>query len=167
MATIYRKTDKGQTEIATREHRLGPRLRSALILVDGRKTDEELHGIVPADPQATLESLLEQGFIEAVAAPSTPRPGSSRPAGAASPAPLRVPVSLAPSAVAIIKRDAVRMLTDQVGPMAEALALKIERAANASELRPLLELGQQVLRNTRGAAIAAAFGQRFLEQPGA
>jgi hypothetical protein len=46
--------------------------------------------------------------------------------------------------------------------MAEGLALKIERAANAAELQGLLEIGRQVLGNTRGRAAADAFAQRFL-----
>jgi WD40 repeat protein len=37
MPTIYRKTAKGQSEIETRVHRLAPRFRSLLILVDGRR----------------------------------------------------------------------------------------------------------------------------------
>ena len=39
MATVYRKTDKGRNEIETRANRLLPRLRSALIVVDGQRND--------------------------------------------------------------------------------------------------------------------------------
>ena len=64
MSTVYRKTAKGQAEIDTRAHRLLPRLRQALILVDGRKPDTELEKLILADPKATLESLERDGFIE-------------------------------------------------------------------------------------------------------
>ena len=64
MSTVYRKTEKGVNEIATRALRLGPRQRSALILVDGRKTDVELAQLILADPAGTLASLLADGFIE-------------------------------------------------------------------------------------------------------
>ena len=37
MSIIFRKTAKGISEIETREHRLTPRVRNALILVDGRR----------------------------------------------------------------------------------------------------------------------------------
>ncbi|MDP3085766.1 MAG: hypothetical protein Q8N44_19040, partial [Rubrivivax sp.] len=67
MATIYRKTAKGLTEIATREHRLTPRLRSALIVTDGKRNDAELRALISQQADETLASLLEQGFIEAVA----------------------------------------------------------------------------------------------------
>ena len=37
MSTIFRKTAKGTSEVETRANRLPPRLRAALILVDGRQ----------------------------------------------------------------------------------------------------------------------------------
>ena len=60
MATIYRKTAKGHTEIETRALRLSPRLRSALILVDGRRTDAELQRMILQQPDETLRGLVEQ-----------------------------------------------------------------------------------------------------------
>ena len=47
MATIFRKTEKGQREIETRALKLAPRFRSALILVDGRRSDAELIAMMP------------------------------------------------------------------------------------------------------------------------
>ena len=66
MATIYRKTPKGHTEIETRALRLSPRLRSALILVDGRRTDAELQRMILQQPDETLHGLVDQGFIEVI-----------------------------------------------------------------------------------------------------
>lgn len=66
MATIYRKTDKGRLEVDTRAHRLTPRLRAALILVDGQRSQADLAKLVP--PNAALfDSLVAEGFIEQVA----------------------------------------------------------------------------------------------------
>jgi hypothetical protein len=64
MATLYRKTEKGQAEVATRAHHLPQRLRAALILVDGRRTDDELTSILPGEATSTLNWLTESGFIE-------------------------------------------------------------------------------------------------------
>ena len=50
MPLVYRKTTKGQREIETRADRLLPRLRTALILADGRRGMEELRKLVPGDP---------------------------------------------------------------------------------------------------------------------
>ena len=66
MATIYRKTEKGRQEVDTRAHRLTPRLRAALILVDGQRSQAELVKLVPPNA-AQFDTLVAEGFIEQVA----------------------------------------------------------------------------------------------------
>ncbi len=61
-----------------------------------------------------------------------------------------------------LKREIVRSLNDQLGPMAETLAIKVERVRSAEELRPVLEQAQRVLRDMRGSAAARAFAERYL-----
>lgn len=164
MATIYRKTDKGQTEIETRLYRLPPRLRTALILVDGHRSDAELGKLIPGDPVASLQTLLADGFVEVagiVEQRSIPRGPAPQPhleaAGRASAA-----RSLAFDER---RRDAIHALTDLVGPMADAVAIRMEKCHDWNELLPILQLAQQVLRNTRGAAAAADYGSRFIDTP--
>jgi hypothetical protein len=158
MAITYRKSSKGTAEIETRAHRLAPRLRSALIVVDGRRNATELHKLIPQQAEDTLATLLEQGFIEAVAADRPPAAA----AAAATPAPAARPEPR-PAAVDFEtrRRDAVRRLTDQVGPMGEALSMRMERCRGADELRPLLGLAAQIIANTRGRQAAADFAARF------
>ena len=62
MATIYRKSARGLAEIETRAARLPPRLRGALILVDGRRSADEIRRLIPVEPEATLQALAAQGF---------------------------------------------------------------------------------------------------------
>jgi hypothetical protein len=167
MSTVYRKTAKGITEIETRAHRLVPRLRSALILVDGRKSDDELNQMILADPAGTLASLLADGFIE-VLATLADRPAERAPDRKPSPAPASASSrETASGAVSIeaLRRDAVRSLTDQLGPAAETVAIKIERAKTMPELQPLLVQAVQTLRTMRGAAAAEAFAARFISAP--
>lgn len=64
MSNVYRKTERGQTEIATRQYKLAPRLRSALVVVDGKRSQLELASMIAGEPQETLHALLEAGFIE-------------------------------------------------------------------------------------------------------
>lgn len=157
MSTIYRKTAKGHAEIETRALRLPPRLRGALIVVDGQRTVEDLAKLIPGDAVQTLEQLLADGFIEVFAVladrpPAPPPPATAvprKPAPAASPLDNR-------------KREAVRYLNDRLGPSAETLAIKIERAASTDELQPLLTQAAQVLRNFGGAAAADPFVERFI-----
>lgn len=159
MGILFRKTPKGSSEIETRAHRLPPRMRSALILVDGRRSTDELRGLLGPPCDDTLQALREQGFIEpagvadAPAAPSPTRPVDS---GAAMAASARPAVDLA-----TLRREAVRQLTDQVGPMAEALALRMERSKDLAELLPLIGTAAQVIGNVRGAAAANAYRARF------
>jgi hypothetical protein len=66
MATLYRKTEKGSAEIATRANRLVPRLRAALIVVDGRRGFDELCKLIPGSAEEALLTLEEAGYIEPV-----------------------------------------------------------------------------------------------------
>jgi hypothetical protein len=161
MGILFRKTPKGSSEIETRAHRLPPRMRSTLILVDGRRSSDELRGLIGASCDETLQALREQGFIEVAgaaepAAPAAPAASRTADAATATPAPVRSAVDLT-----AIRRDAVRHLTDQVGPMAEALALRMERCKDLAELLPLIGTAAQVIANVRGAAAANAYRARF------
>jgi hypothetical protein len=178
MATIYRKTAKGLAEIETRAARLPPRLRGALILVDGRRSDDEIRRLIPVEPEATLQALAAQGFIEAIsitaeapprAAPAVPGPFAPRPpAGngpvAPTPTAAAVPVQsqpLSPREFQTLRADLIRSFTDMVGPMAEALAIKMERSRSPDELKPLLDVAQRIVANARGQQAAASFGAKI------
>jgi len=163
MSSIYRKTAKGIAEIETRAHRLVPRLRSALILVDGKKTDQELTRLILAEPAGTLASLLADGFIE-VLTTLADGPAERKPAPAPSAAPRRESAESTAS-LESLRRDAVRHLNDQLGPHAETIAVRIERAKSMPELQALLQQGVQILKSLRGAAEADAFAARFITAP--
>ncbi len=183
MATIYRKTAKGHSEIETRAHRLSPRLRSVLIMIDGRRSDEDVRKLIPQYGDETLRLLDEQGFIEIIgitqdlpaarpmngAAAARPMNGASAPL----PPPAAAPAAPPPAAPAISPREfeatraqAVRLFTDMVGPMAEALAIKMERARSPDELRTLVQTAQRIIGNARGGQAAAEYGTRFLDSAG-
>lgn len=99
MPTIYRKTAKGQTEIETRAHRLAPRFRSLLILVDGRRTDADLDKLMPQAGQQALDALAEGGFIELISLTDTnPRLQPVIPPAPAPPPTPASPVANAPPA---------------------------------------------------------------------
>lgn len=158
MATIFRKTEKGQREIETRALKLAPRFRSALILVDGRRSDAELITMMPQMDAAGFEALVQAGLIEAIGVTSeqraVTRPAQSVAAKEASP-------TYATARFATLRREAVRALTDQSGPMSEALALRMERAADLATLQPLLAMAAQLIGNVRGAAAGRAYLERF------
>lgn len=189
MVTVYRKSAKGQLEIETRVNRLHPRLRTVLILVDGRRNDDELRSLIQVDADATLLALIEGGYIEvsAGAAPAgaSPQPvqasvaGPARAAAPASAAPAMAAPAVAAPAAAVAgapggaspaglaerRRLAVRHLTDRLGPVAEPVSLRIEKARTWDEQRAALELGQRLLQTARGSSAAAEFASLFLHAP--
>jgi hypothetical protein len=163
MSTVYRKTEKGQHEIDTRELRIPPRLRTALILVDGKRDDSQLAGLIAGDALQTLQALAERGLIEAIAV-TAPRPAKLALAdGGPESEPPAAPRDR--RAFEQRRRDAVRHLSDQIGPVGEAVAMKMEKAQDWEHLLPALQLAQQILGNTRGAAVAAEFGRVFIDVP--
>jgi hypothetical protein len=170
MATIYRKTAKGHSEIETRAHRLSPRMRSALIMIDGRRSDDDVRKLIPQQADETLRLLDEQGFIEIIGitqdAPPQ-RPPVAAPSRPAEVAPPVVPRPAAPPRdFEATRAQAVRLFTDMVGPMAEALAIKMERARSPDELRTLVQTAQRIIGNARGGQAAADYGTRFLDSAG-
>jgi hypothetical protein len=166
MTTIYRKTAKGQAEIETRAHRLPPRLRGALILVDGQRSEADLAKLIPLEPQTTLAALLAEGFIDVFAVLAqrpvlttvdVPLPGPD-----SGPMPLPSAATPATASIESVKRDTVRFLNDKLGPTAESLAIRIERTKTMTELMPLLAQATQTLRSFGGAAVSEEFVSRFM-----
>jgi ribosomal protein S7 len=130
MAIIYRKTAKGVAEIETRAHRLTPRMRSALILVDGKRSDAELAAMIQQQATETLHALAGQGFIEvltiasapaapaapvAPVAPATPASKAAAPLRPPAPPAAAAPASAVPDLQAR-RREAVRGNSCAKGP---------------------------------------------------
>lgn len=141
MVTLYRKTAAGTAEIQARAHRLTPRLRGALILVDGRRSEEELLRMIALDGAATLGGLASMGLIEAFDGPAP----ALAPAHAPAPPPARRLVPYED-----LRREAVRSLHDCIGPGAGSLAERMAQAPDLDTLRPLLVLARRLITELRG-----------------
>jgi len=149
---IFRKTEKGRTEIATRANKLGMRERTMLIMVDDKATRGDLL-TRNAHPGAgdILDSLLAQGFIEtdqvtaSAAAPSAAN-------GAAPPAGQAVAVSLTEAS-----RFACRSLVTYLGPSADDLTALVEQTRGAAELATVLEKCRQIIQSLAGKKKADDF----------
>ena len=97
MPIIFRKTAKGVAEIETRAHRLPPRMRSTLILVDGKRDADDMRALVTQQADESLAALLEQGFIEAVGETMRAAPAPAQRTAAAAPAPAPAPAAAKPA----------------------------------------------------------------------
>lgn len=169
MANIYRKTTKGLDEVATRAHRLPPRARAALILVDGQRSDDELARLIQVNASETLAMLVEQNFIEVIAEAVAPAPAAvpAAPRFATQPPPKPIisehSTAEAPSTMPraydfrTVQREAVRRLTDLLGPAAEGLAMKMEASKDMATLRPLLIQARDLITAVRGKQAAVDY----------
>lgn len=157
MATIYRKTRIGQAEIETRALRLLPRLRNLLIVVDGKRDEAALQALLGYPPAAALNELLSFGLVEAVQqrAPALASAGGDS-------VPSTQPTPLGAAAFNLLRKEAVRALNEALGPAAETLAIRMEKATSEAELRPLLQRAAQMLAAVRGAAAGRAYADRFM-----
>jgi hypothetical protein len=164
MATVYRKTEKGQAEIATRQNQLAMKLRSALIMVDGKRTDEELLRMIPGDAHDLLQSLLDQAYIEVIAVTANrPAPVASRAADSVPPTESTLTGGPTGPEYTALRQQAARFVSEQLGPMGDDLAVRLEKAKHWGEMKPLLTMAQRVLQDNRGPTTAEAFRIRFVD----
>lgn len=149
---VYHKSAKGTEAIATRQHGLGPKLRSMLIMIDGKRGFDELVRLsaMLGDTEELLGQLLDQGFIEPVAA--APAPTAHRTTAPAPLAPAAAPISLSEA-----QRFVSRRLTDLLGPNAEELCLKIEAARTVKDFQAAVARAEGILRQYKSAHTAEAF----------
>lgn len=159
MPIIYRKTAKGLAEIETRVYRLSPRLRSVLIMIDGKRTDAELLQMLPQAAEV-LAALLQEDFIAefmrvSAAAVATPAP---TPAPAA---PERTVIRGPQPGFEAMRKDLLRAFNDRLGPAGEGMAVRLERARNETEFRALLPSAVQLMAALQGREAAEAFTARI------
>ena len=183
-STIFRKSSKGQEAFSSRQSGLPPKLRSLLILVDGKRPVSELAklALVPSELDAMLDLLETEGFIESdtrrrpafedtatVPQPlmkasgpaplATPSGEPGAPARAAAPAPAPAPAVALTLAQA--KVLAARLVTTALGPVGEELCMRIEASRSLADYTAAVKRAYGVIREVRGGAAAAEFGQQI------
>jgi hypothetical protein len=152
---IYRKTEKGRTEIATRANRLGLRERTMLIMVDDKTTRA---GLLAKNAHPTsegiLNNLLADGYIEIAG-------GSESAAGASSPAVATLAPAAAQPGVEVslssASRYACRALVTYLGPSADDLTAMVEKAKSAAEMATALDKCRQIIQSLAGKQKAEEF----------
>jgi hypothetical protein len=124
--TIYDKTVKGREEIASRCYLLAPRMRSLLVMIDGRQPIQDLLSKVAGLGlgETSVQALLDHGFIEP-AKPSVAQPEAE-------------PLPPDPATVAAQFKTAYEYYTRTIKPTLGIrginLQLKVEKAATLDEL---------------------------------
>lgn len=157
---VFSKTEQGREAMSSRPAGLGPRLRSLLIMVDGKRSVADFDKLLGADAAPLLEQLLAQGWVESdgPASVGAMLNGAGDAAHAAAPTPESPPAAPAlPFADA--RRLVVRFVNDQLGPMGESLALRIEGCKTPADLQAILPRVRDGLLNFKNAATVAQFDQ--------
>jgi len=147
-AIVLAKTAKGLEEVKSRAHALPQKLRSLLIMVDGATSVGELVGRFGGIPEveAGLQALVDQGFLEPKAAPAPAAPAA--------------PPAAATETRAQALASLTRMLHDAVGPDADPLAVRLERAKDAAEFAAAADRAADALDALAGPGQGRQFRER-------
>lgn len=183
--TLFGKTAAGREALTSRPVGLGPRLRSLLIMVDGKRNLAEFEKLTGSLEQATqsLNELMAGGWVEPVGADGLPKaaapvamamaapdaaaaafnPGVSqplsRPAQPETQAPVAAPAATLPFSEA--RRLVVRFINDQLGPMGETLAIRAEGCKTPADLQTALPRIREGLKSFKGAAVLQQFDEEL------
>lgn len=141
---ILAKTPKGLEEIQTRVHKLPQRMRTVLILVDGKTSAgqfvERLTAITDLD--AILEMLLKEGFVAVASA------GATATASVTADGPATVPLDASGAPHPDVRkaiRDLCRYLHDNLGPDADLITGRLEKARTRSDFIAAVRQAQSML----------------------
>jgi len=158
---IYAKTPKGVAEVGARSAQLSMVARRVLIMMDGKRTVDDLAVLVRAgEIDAIVTQLESEGLAEraggVVAATVAPRAISepARPEAPAVAPPVPDERELAPITLEEAKRRAVRELNDRLGPEADVMAMRIEACRSIDEFRERVRDAERFVTAALGAAAA-------------
>jgi hypothetical protein len=184
------KTDKGREEITTRKYGLAPRLRTLLLLIDGKNAKVDLLKKVSGlglNEQGITE-LLENGFIQAISDEPPVKPISVT---ANSPASMKAttaemnavptiagakPGAAGPTESATENHSTAGSHASQfqalyyfytetikttIGLRGYGLQLKVERAGSIDDFRELRQLYLEAVLKAKGNEVARSLGDRL------
>ena len=158
---IYAKTPKGVAEVGVRGAQLSMITRRVLIMMDGKRTVDELAVYVRAGEIGAIITQLEsEGLAEkagAVAATTVAPPAITELAPPETPTvapPVPEGRDLGPITLEEVKRRAVRELNDRLGPEADVMAMRIEACRSIDEFRERVRDAERFVTAALGAAAA-------------
>ena len=136
--TIPSKTDKGRQEMVRRSDVLSPLQRRLLILVDGRRTVNDLDAFVRVgELEPALACLFEFGYVAAPGEPvALPAPAAPGYAAQDDTQPARPATS--PMEFERVRDEASRFIHQRLGDAAGPICAAVERCASPHELRQVL-----------------------------
>ncbi|GAC1324629.1 MAG: hypothetical protein NVS3B11_24360 [Collimonas sp.] len=173
--SIFDKTERGRTEIATRGHTVAPRLRTLLLLVDGKTGSDELLKKVAGLGlgQEHLDELLQAGLIQASADDTDSASAVDTAIAAEAP----VSKNIAPPAVAPASAEQILppgqtqfeaiyhfyndTIKSMIGLRGYGLQLKVERAGSVQDFRELRQVYLEAVLKAKGDEITRSLRDRL------
>jgi hypothetical protein len=158
---VYSKTPKGVAEVAARSAQLSMTTRRVLIMIDGKRSIDELAVLLrPGEIDAVITQLEAVGLIQ--------RSSASHPLDVPTVAGREmdsVPTTQGPTAgedgnpmtLDEAKRRAVRELTDRLGPDAESLSMRIESCRTIEDFRERVREAERFVTAALGPAAAVDY----------
>ncbi len=166
---IYSKTPRGIAEISLRSAQLPMTTRRVLIMIDGKRTVDDLSILAkPGEIESAIASLESAGLVQrasyqaAIDVPTvngreTDTGFSTALAGPSTSGGLDERDN--PITLEEVKRRAVRGLHDRLGPEADSLAMRIEACRSIEEFRTCVRQAERVI----SAALGAGAAQDYLK----
>lgn len=164
---IFDKTDKGREEIATRKYRLAPRLRTLLVLVDGKQSADDLLKKVAGIglSEESVSELLNDGYIQvAFTAEPAPTSISAQPAVILPSEPAAAAESILPEGenqFVAIYHFYTETIRSTIGLRGYGLQLKVEKAASIDDFRQLRQPYLDAVLKAKGNEMARSLRDRL------
>lgn len=167
--SIFDKTDKGREEISTRKYQLASRLRTLLLLVDGKSSAHDLLQKVTGISEQNIDDLLKDGFIQTVK--SAPAPTPVPPASAARQVPAGTPEATGgahempdgQTQFEAIYNFYTETIKSTIGLRGYGLQLKVEKASSLDDFRQLRQPYLEAVLKAKGSEIAKGLRLRLDE----
>lgn len=143
---IYQKSALGMHEIFSSERSLSTRERQVLVLIDGKRSTEELEGFFDKKQlRETLAKLEQLDFIQPLDALV---PVSHSPAYAINYI-AESPIALSPEQMDSIKQILINGADDYLGIMGRGLKEKIQTTTDFKKLRNFISLWHMAMRESK------------------
>ncbi len=152
---IYHKTPQGAEAMANRQSGLRPKLRSLLIMVDGKRSFSDLCAL-NGDCETLLLQLAQDGLVEPIGGVMLPPAGPVHTVAETQVA-VTMPAPLVVATLPDAKRFASRLLMETLGPTSEMLCIKIESAGNLADFVGAVKRARDIVGGVKGAAAADRF----------
>jgi hypothetical protein len=147
---IYQKSALGIQEIFSSSRSLGIRQRQVLVLIDGKRSTEDLEGFFEKQQLGEILATLEQlGFTQRLNAPLQAWAPGSEIRSATIHALSESAVTLSPAQINTIKQILINGADDYLGIMGRGLKQKIQSAMEFEQLRSSISLWHMALRESK------------------